>query len=48
MIEVFSDTGLVAALVSEELDEPQFLDCRNSTPHILCIDSLDVQEYSER
>jgi fructose-1,6-bisphosphatase I len=41
VIEAFSDTGLVAALVSEELDEPQFLDCRNSTPYILCIDPLD-------
>ena len=41
VIEAFSDTGLVAALVSEELEEPQFLDCRNSTPYILCIDPLD-------
>ncbi len=41
VIEAFSDTGLVAALVSEELDEPQYLDCRNSTPYILCIDPLD-------
>jgi fructose-1,6-bisphosphatase I len=38
VIEAFSDTGLVAALVSEELDEPQYLDCRNNTPYILCID----------
>jgi fructose-1,6-bisphosphatase I len=41
VIEAFSDTGLVAALVSEELNEPQYLDCRNSTPYILCIDPLD-------
>jgi fructose-1,6-bisphosphatase I len=41
VIEAFSDTGLVAALVSEELDEPKYLDCRNSTPYILCIDPLD-------
>jgi len=41
VIEAFSDTGLVAALVSEELDEPEYLDCRNSTPYILCIDPLD-------
>jgi fructose-1,6-bisphosphatase I len=41
VIEAFSDTGLVAALVSEELDEPQYLDCRNNTPYILCIDPLD-------
>jgi fructose-1,6-bisphosphatase I len=41
VIEAFSDTGLIAALVSEELDEPQYLDCRNNTPYILCIDPLD-------
>jgi len=41
IIEAFSDTGLVAALVSEELETPQFMDCRNSTPYILCIDPLD-------
>jgi fructose-1,6-bisphosphatase I len=41
VIEAFSNTGLVAALVSEELDEPKYLDCRNSTPYILCIDPLD-------
>jgi fructose-1,6-bisphosphatase I len=41
VIEAFSDTGLVAALVSEELDEPQYLDCRNAAPYILCIDPLD-------
>jgi fructose-1,6-bisphosphatase I len=41
VIEAFSDTELVAALVSEELDEPQFLDCSNSAPYILCIDPLD-------
>jgi fructose-1,6-bisphosphatase I len=41
VIEAFSNTGLVAALVSEELDQPQYLDCSNSTPYILCIDPLD-------
>jgi fructose-1,6-bisphosphatase I len=41
VIEAFSNTGLVAALVSEELDEAQYLDCRNSTPYVLCIDPLD-------
>jgi fructose-1,6-bisphosphatase len=35
VIEAFSNTGLVAALVSEELDEPQYLDCRNNTPYSL-------------
>jgi fructose-1,6-bisphosphatase I len=41
VIEAFSNTGLVAALVSEELDQPQYLGCSNSTPYILCIDPLD-------
>lgn len=41
IIEAFSDTGLVAALASEELEMAKFMDCRNHTPYVLCIDPLD-------
>ncbi len=41
VIAAFSQTGLVAAIASEELDEVQFIDCGNEAQYILCIDPLD-------
>lgn len=41
IIEAFAKTGLVAAIVSEELDEVKFLTCQTDARYILCIDPLD-------
>lgn len=40
-IDAFSHTGLVAAVVSEELEEAQHIDCGNTAEYILCVDPLD-------
>jgi fructose-1,6-bisphosphatase I len=41
ILEAFAKTGLVAALVSEELDELRPLTCRPEAPYVLAIDPLD-------
>ncbi len=40
-IDAFSHTGLVAAVVSEELEEAQYIDCGNAAEYVLCVDPLD-------
>lgn len=41
VIEAFIKSGLVWAMVSEELEEPRLLDCDNEAQYLLCIDPLD-------
>ncbi len=41
VIDVFAKTGLVAAIVSEELDQVKYLNCGSEAQYILCIDPLD-------
>ncbi|MCG8367842.1 MAG: class 1 fructose-bisphosphatase [Pseudanabaenales cyanobacterium] len=41
VIDAFSDTGLVAAIASEELDQVQLIECGGDAQYILCIDPLD-------
>ncbi|MEO1447423.1 MAG: class 1 fructose-bisphosphatase, partial [Cyanobacteria bacterium J06635_11] len=41
VVDAFSDTGLVAAITSEELDQVQLLDCGSDAQYILCTDPLD-------
>jgi fructose-1,6-bisphosphatase I len=41
IVNAFTDTHLVAGLVSEELDEVKVLECSGSANYILCIDPLD-------
>ena len=41
VVNVFSDTGLVAAIASEEIDNVQILSCGNQAQYILCTDPLD-------
>jgi fructose-1,6-bisphosphatase I len=40
-IEAFYHTGLVAAVVSEELEEAQYIACGNGAAYVLCVDPLD-------
>ena len=41
VIDAFSETGLVAAIASEELDQVQLIACGGDAQYILCIDPLD-------
>lgn len=41
IVETFGQTGLVAGIVSEELDEIKVLSCDSKAKYILCIDPLD-------
>ena len=41
VVEAFAGTGLVAAIVSEELDEVKQVDCSMNAEYLLCIDPLD-------
>jgi fructose-1,6-bisphosphatase I len=41
VLDVFAKTGLVAAIVSEELDQVKYLNCGSEAQYILCIDPLD-------
>jgi fructose-1,6-bisphosphatase I len=41
VVEAFLETGLVAAIVSEELEEAQHLSRGSSARYVLCIDPLD-------
>lgn len=47
IVEAFARTELVAAIVSEELDEPHQLACGPSSSYILCIDPLDGSSNSD-
>ncbi len=41
VIEAFGETGLVAAIVSEELEEVKHVSCGDDARYILCTDPLD-------
>ncbi len=41
VIEAFANTGLVAAIISEELEEPKCIECSTNAEYVLCIDPLD-------
>ena len=41
MIDAFSDVGLIASIVSEELDEIREIECTKAAAYILCTDPLD-------
>ncbi len=41
VVEAFAQTGLVAGIVSEELDEVKEISCESKARYILCIDPLD-------
>lgn len=41
VVEAFAQTGLVAGIVSEELDEVKILSCEGKARYILCTDPLD-------
>ena len=41
VIDAFVNTGLVWAIVSEELDGPRCVSCENDAQYVLCIDPLD-------
>jgi len=40
-VDAFKDSGLVAAIVSEELDAVKDISCREEARYILCTDPLD-------
>src|SRR5215467_10508063 len=40
VVEAFAETGLVAGIVSEELEEIRLLSCNSKANYILCIDPL--------
>ena len=41
VVEAFSETGLMAAIVSEELDQVKHISCGDDARYILCTDPLD-------
>ncbi|MGQ0793532.1 MAG: class 1 fructose-bisphosphatase [Deltaproteobacteria bacterium] len=41
VVEAFAETGLVAAIVSEELDEPKRVSGGREAKYVLCVDPLD-------
>jgi fructose-1,6-bisphosphatase I len=41
VVEAFAQTGLVAGVVSEELDEVKQISCEGKAKYILCMDPLD-------
>lgn len=41
VIDVFANSGLVAAIVSEELEEVKCIECETDAQHVLCVDPLD-------
>ncbi|MFK8185403.1 MAG: class 1 fructose-bisphosphatase [Phormidesmis sp.] len=41
MLDAFSETGLVAAIASEELDDVQIVNCGSDAQYVLCTDPLD-------
>ncbi|MEO0768033.1 MAG: class 1 fructose-bisphosphatase [Cyanobacteria bacterium J06649_4] len=47
VLDAFSETGLVAAIASEELDKVQLIDCGSDAQYILCTDPLDGSSNTE-
>ncbi|MEL6159515.1 MAG: class 1 fructose-bisphosphatase [Cyanobacteria bacterium J06623_5] len=47
VLDAFSNTGLVAAIASEELDQVQLVDCGSRAQYILCTDPLDGSSNTE-
>lgn len=47
VLTAFSNTGLVAAIASEELDQVQLIDCGSNAQYILCTDPLDGSSNTE-
>lgn len=41
VVDAFSETGLVAAIASEELDAVKIIECGSNAQYILCTDPLD-------
>jgi fructose-1,6-bisphosphatase I len=41
VVEGLSETGLVAAIISEEMEEPKALPSGSGAPYVVCIDPLD-------
>ncbi|NIR45350.1 MAG: class 1 fructose-bisphosphatase [Gemmatimonadetes bacterium] len=41
VVSAFEDTGLVAAIVSEELEQLRVVSCASAARYILCVDPLD-------
>jgi len=41
VLDAFSETGLVAAIASEELDKVQIINCGSDAQYVLCTDPLD-------
>lgn len=47
IVEAFARSELVAALVSEELDEPRQIACGKRASYVLCVDPLDGSSNSD-
>ena len=47
VVSAFSETGLVAAIASEELDQVQLVECGSEAQYILCTDPLDGSSNTE-
>jgi fructose-1,6-bisphosphatase I len=47
MVEAFAHSELVAALVSEEMDEPRQIACGKRASYVLCVDPLDGSSNSD-
>src|SRR5437867_3566970 len=41
VVEGLSETGLVAAIISEEMEEPKALPSGSGAPYVVCVDPLD-------
>jgi fructose-1,6-bisphosphatase I len=41
VVDAFTDSGLVAAIVSEEMDELRTVSCSETADYLLCVDPLD-------
>jgi fructose-1,6-bisphosphatase I len=41
VVKAFTDTGLVAAIVSEEMEELRTISCNDEAEYLLCVDPLD-------
>lgn len=47
IVEAFTCSELVAAIVSEEMDEPRLVTCGTGASYVLCIDPLDGSSNSD-
>ncbi|UCC71438.1 MAG: class 1 fructose-bisphosphatase [Gemmatimonadota bacterium] len=41
VVDAFTDSGLVAAIVSEEMEELRTISCNDAAEYLLCVDPLD-------